>query len=228
MPISAITPPIRRCTSRYPYDSEKDFAAVSILGVVPYVVATSLPVSALQEFVALAKKKPGEFIYGGPSGSVNHLLGVMINSVAGIDVRYIPYKLAIDATYDTAAGRIQIAYTSATAAMPLVRAGKMRALAVTTARRSAAMPDVPTVAESGYPGFDVAPWFGILVRAGTPAAVIRKISADVNQLLALKEITDRFGGAEPLITTPEQFARILHDDTVKWGKLIRDFGVTSE
>jgi len=211
-----------------PYDHERDFATVCVLGVVPYVAVSSLPVSGLQEFISLAKNNPGTLMYGGPTGSVNHLIGAMLNSAAGVNVRYIPYKLAIDAVIDSAAGRISIAYTSVTAAASYVRSNKLRALAITSARRTAVMPDVPTVAELGYPGFDVAPWFGILVRSGTPTAIIQKINTDVNRLLGMKEISDRFAGAEPLITTSEQFGKILKDDTIKWGKMIKELGLNAE
>ena len=213
-----------------PFDPAKDFAAVATLGVVPYVVVvnSSLPVANLQELIALAKKTPNQLIYGGPNGSVNHLLGVMLNSMAGIDMRYVPYKVTIDAVIDTVAGRIQVCYGSSVAVIPFIRSGKLRALAVTSAQRSKSLQAIPTIAESGYPDFDVAPWFGILVRAGTPTALIRKINADVNKLLMQKEVVDRFAGAEPLITTPEQFAQIVRDDIVKWAKVIKDAGIRAE
>ena len=213
-----------------PFDPVKDFAAVATLGAVPYVLVVnpSLPAKTVQELVALAKKEPGQLIFGGPNGSVNHLLGVMMNSRAGMDTRYVPYKVMIDAVIDTAGGRIQLAYGSSVAVIPFIRSGKLRALAVTSGRRSDALREVPTVAESGFPDFDVTPWFGILVRACTPVALIRKINADVNKLLVQKDVIDRFAGAEPLVTTPEQFQKIVRDDMVKWAQVIKDAGIRAE
>ena len=217
---------------KLPYDTNKDLTAVATLGTLPFVliVGNGLPAAGLQELIALAKQQPGKLTYGAPNGSVNHLLGVMVNAAAGVNMLFVPYRSPTDALTDTVSGRIQLAYSSAALAMPFVRAGKARVLAVSAARRSNALPEVPTIAESGVPGFDVNPWFGLFVRAGTAAPVVGKINSTVNTLLTQKDIIERFAlvGAEPLINTPEQFAKIARDDVVKWAKVVKDAGVAVE
>ncbi len=188
------------------------------------IVNNNLPVRNVQELIALAKAKPGGLSYGSAgSGSVNHLLGVMLNSLGGVNIVHVPYRGAAAALTDTMSGQVQMYYASMPSVVQHVRAGAVRALAVTSAARSEALKDVPTVAESGFPGFDVNPWFGILVPAGTPAPVINKINADVNRMLAQKDVIDRFTN---LATPPAQFARIAHADIVKWAKVVRESGAT--
>jgi len=216
---------------KLPFDPDRDFAPVATLVTLPFVVIVNnnLPVKNVQELIALAKTKPGGLSYGSAgSGSVNHLLGVMLNSLGGVNIVHVPYRGAAAALTDTMSGQVQMYYASMPSVVQHVRAGAVRAIAVTSAARSDALKDVPTVAESGFPGFDVNPWFGILVPAGTPAAVIGKINGDVNQMLAQKDVIDRFTnlGAVPFATTPAQFSRIAHDDIVKWAKVVRESGAT--
>jgi len=216
---------------KLPFDPDRDFAPVATLATLPFVVIVNnnLPVKNVQELIALAKTKPGGLSYGSAgSGSVNHLLGVMLNSLGGVNIVHVPYRGAAAALTDTMSGQVQMYYASMPSVVQHVRAGAVRAIAVTSAARSDALKDVPTIAESGFPGFDVNPWFGILVPAGTPAAVIGKINSDVKQMLAQKDVTDRFTnlGAVPFATTPAQFSRIAHDDIVKWAKVVRESGAT--
>jgi len=216
---------------KLPFDPDRDFAPVATLATLPFVVIVNnnLPVKNVQELIALAKTKPEGLSYGSAgSGSVNHLLGVMLNSLGGVNIVHVPYRGAAAALTDTMSGQVQMYYASMPSVVQHVRAGAVRAIAVTSAARSDALKDVPTVAESGFPGFDVNPWFGILVPAGTPAAVIGKINGDVNQMLAQKDVIDRFTnlGAVPFSTTPAQFSRIAHDDIVKWAKVVRESGAT--
>ena len=216
---------------KLPFDPDRDFAPVATLATLPFVVIVNnnLPVKNVQELIALAKTRPGGLSYGSAgSGSVNHLLGVMLNSLGGVNIVHVPYRGAAAALTDTMSGQVQMYYASMPSVVHHVRAGAVRAIAVTSAARSDALKDVPTVAESGFPGFDVNPWFGILVPAGTPAAVIGKINGDVNQMLAQKDVIDRFTnlGAVPFSTTPAQFSRIAHDDIVKWAKVVRESGAT--
>ena len=216
---------------KLPFDPDRDFAPVATLATLPFVVIVNnnLPVKNVQELIALAKTKPGGLSYGSAgSGSVNHLLGVMLNSLGGVNIVHVPYRGAAAALTDTMSGQVQMYYASMPSVVQHVRAGAVRAIAVTSAARSDALKDVPTIAESGFPGFDVNPWFGILVPAGTPAAVIGKINGDVNQMLAQKDVIDRFTnlGAVPFSTTPAQFSRIAHDDIVKWAKVVRESGAT--
>jgi tripartite-type tricarboxylate transporter receptor subunit TctC len=216
---------------KLPFDPDRDFAPVATLATLPFVVIVNnnLPVKNVQELIALAKTKPGGLSYGSAgSGSVNHLLGVMLNSLGGVNIVHVPYRGAAAALTDTMSGQVQMYYASMPSVVQHLRAGAVRAIAVTSAARSDALKDVPTIAESGFPGFDVNPWFGILVPAGTPAAVIGKINGDVNQMLAQKDVIDRFTnlGAVPFSTTPAQFSRIAHDDIVKWAKVVRESGAT--
>ena len=213
-----------------PFDAVKDFAAVAMLGVVPYVLVVNpaLPVKNVKELVELARQKPGELTYGGPTGSMNQLMGVMLNTSTGVKMLFVPYKVMRDATLDTVAGRIHSCYSSAVVSVPLVKSGKLRALAMTSGRRSAMLPDVPTIAESGVPGFDVTPWFGILVRTGTPPATIKEINSAVNDLLGQKDVAEKFAGAEPNPITPLEFEKIIREDMVRWGKVIKDAGVVAE
>ena len=169
---------------KLPFDPDRDFAPVATLATLPFVVIVNnnLPVKNVQELIALAKTKPGGLSYGSAgSGSVNHLLGVMLNSLGGVNIVHVPYRGAAAALTDTMSGQVQMYYASMPSVVQHVRAGAVRAIAVTSATRSDALKDVPTIAESGFPGFDVNPWFGILVPAGTPAAVIGKINGDVNR-----------------------------------------------
>jgi tripartite-type tricarboxylate transporter receptor subunit TctC len=148
--------------------------------------------------------------------------------MAGINITHVPYKGSTQALTDTISGQVHLYYASMPSVVAHVRAGAVRALAVTSAKRSDALKDVPTIAESGFPGFDVNPWFGILAPAGTPAAVVKKINADVNRMLTQKDVIDRFTGqgAVPFATTPEQFAQIAHADIVKWAKVVKESGAT--
>jgi tripartite-type tricarboxylate transporter receptor subunit TctC len=216
---------------KLPFNPDRDFAPAATLATLPFVVIVNnnLPVKNLQELIALAKTKPGGLSYGSAgSGSVNHLLGVMLNSLGGVNIVHVPYRGAAAALTDTMSGQVQLYYASMPSVVQHARAGAVRALAVTSAARSDALKDVPTVAESGFAGFDVNPWFGILVPAGTPAGVINKINADVNRMLAQKDVIDRFTnlGAVPFATTPAQFARIAHEDIVKWAKVVGESGAT--
>ena len=214
-----------------PFNPDRDFAPMATLATLPFVVIVNnnLPAKNIPELMALAKAKPGGLSYGSAgSGSVNHLLGVMLNSLGGVNVVHVPYRGAAAALTDTMSGQVQMYYASMPSVVQHVRAGAVRAIAVTSARRSDALKDVPTVAESGFPGFDVNPWFGILAPTGTPAAIVKKINADVNQMLAQKDVIDRFTnlGAVPFATAPEQFAKIARDDIVKWAKVVKASGAT--
>ncbi len=216
---------------KLPFNPDKDFAPMATLATLPFVVIVNnnLPVKNVAELIALAKTKPGGLSYGSAgSGSVNHLLGVMLNSLGGVNIVHVPYRGAAAALTDTMSGQVQMYYASMPSVVQHVRAGSVRAIAVTSAKRSDALKDVPTVAESGFSGFDVNPWFGILAPAGTPAATVKKINTDVNQMLAQKDVIDRFAnlGAVPFATTPEQFSKIARDDIVKWAKVVKESGAT--
>ena len=212
-----------------PYDAINDFQPVATLAVVPFVLAVNpkFPAKNMGEFLALVREKPGEVNYGSAgNGSVNHLLGEMLNSAARIKLVHVPYKGAAPAITDLIGGRIQAVFSSMPSIIQHMREGSVRALAVTSAKRSAAAPDLPTIAESGVAGFDVNPWFGVLAPARTPMPIVRQINADIAAVVKDKDTQTRFEaqGAAPLLTTPEQFLEMLRADVAKWGAVVKASG----
>jgi tripartite-type tricarboxylate transporter receptor subunit TctC len=213
------------------WDPQKSFTPLATLASVPFVVAVHapLPVKNIGDLVALARARPGEVRFGSAgNGTVNHLLGPMLASAAKVQLTHIPYKGAAGAITDTLSGQVQFTFTSMPSVIGHLKAGSLRAVAVTSGRRAALLKDVPTIAESGFPGFDVTPWFGVLGPAGMPEAVVTRINTDINRLLASRETVDRFAsqGAEPLVTTPAQFARIIAADVALWSRIVRETGAT--
>ncbi len=213
------------------WDPQKSFTPLATLASVPFVVAVHgpLPVKSVGDLVALARAKPGEVRFGSAgNGTVNHLLGPMLASAAKVQFTHIPYKGAAGAITDTLSGQVQFTFTSMPSVIGHLKAGSLRAIAVTSGRRAALLKDVPTIAESGFPGFDVTPWFGILGPAGMPLPVVTRINADINRLLASREIVERFAaqGAEPLVTTPAQFGAIIAADVSLWSRIVRETGAT--
>jgi len=212
-----------------PYDPYKDFAPVATLATVPFalVVNQNFPPRSVAELVTHAKGNAGAVNFGSAgNGSLNHLLGEMVNMNQGIRLVHVPYKGAAGALTDTIAGQIQMTFSSLPSVAGHIRSDKLRALAVTGSRRSPAFPNVPTFAESGLAGFEISPWFGLLAPAGTPAAVVRKVNADIAEVLHDKETMEKFAGAgaEPYTTTPEQFARVLQEDIQKWAQVVKTSG----
>jgi tripartite-type tricarboxylate transporter receptor subunit TctC len=212
-----------------PYDPYKDFATVATLATVPFalVVNQAFTPKTVPELVAYAKANTGPVNFGSAgNGSLNHLLGEMFNMSQGVKLVHVPYKGAAGALTDTIGGQIQMTFTSLPSVAGHIRSDRLRALAVTGSRRSAAFPAVPTFAESGLAGFEISPWFGLLAPAGTPAAVVRKINADVAEALRDKDLQDKFAaaGADPYVTTPEQFGRVLQDDIQKWSQVVKASG----
>ena len=209
------------------FNIEKDFVPVATVATLPFVAVTNLnlPAKTFQELVTLANKSPVFFGSAG-NGSVNHLLGEMVNSMAGTKLQHVPYKGAGPALQDLLGGQIQVVFTSLPSVAGFIRNGQVQPLAVTSAQRVPSFKDIPTIAESGYPGFDVTPWFGLMAPAATPVEVIRKINADLREVLSSKDVVDKFAaqGAEPLITTPAQFAAIVKADVTKWSALVKSSG----
>ena len=216
---------------KMPFDTVKDFQTVATLAVTPFILIVNpkLPAENFAEFLALAKAKPGTLTYASSgNGSVNHLLGEMVKSETGISMLHVPYRGVAPAITDVIGGQVDAAFSSVPSVLQMIRGGNVRALAVSSARRIAAAPEIPTIAESGLPGFDVNPWWGILAPAGTDMAIVRKINSDVADILRSKEMIDFLAtqGAEPLVTSPEDFLGILQADLVKWAKVVKDAGVT--
>jgi tripartite-type tricarboxylate transporter receptor subunit TctC len=216
---------------KLPFDTIKDFQTVATLAVTPFIliVRPTLPAKNLAEFIALAKAKPGTLTYASSgNGSVNHLLGEMLKADTGISMLHVPYRGVAPAITDVMGGQVDAAFSSVPSVLQMILGGSVRAVAVSSARRVAIAPEIPTIAESGIPGFDVNPWWGILAPAGTDMAIVRKINSDVASVLRSKEMIDFLAtqGAEPLITSPEEFLAILQADVVKWAKVVKDAGVT--
>ena len=211
------------------WDPVKDFVAVATLAAVPFVVVVNpnLAVYTTQELIASAKGASGKLTYSSAgNGSVNHLLGEMFNSAAGVKMTHIPYKGAGPALADLIGGQVQVSFTSMPSVIGHIKAGKLRAIAVTSGARSDALPELPTLAESGLAGFDVYPWFGLFAPAATPAAIVGQLNREINELLATPDVRARFAGqgAVPMATTPAEFAALLKQDIEKWAKVVKDSG----
>jgi len=216
---------------KIPFDSVNDFQTIATLASTPFVliVHPKLPAKNLAEYVALARARPDALTYASSgNGSVNHLLGEMLKTEAGIKMLHVPYRGVAPAITDVIGGQVDSAFSSVPSVLQMVQTDKVRALAISSAQRIAAAPEIPTIAESGFPGFDVNPWWGILAPAGIDVAIVRKINEDVADILRTKEMIDFLAaqGAEPLITSPEAFLKILEADVVKWAKVVKSAGVT--
>jgi tripartite-type tricarboxylate transporter receptor subunit TctC len=216
---------------KIPFDSVKDFQTIATLASTPFVliVHPKLPAKDLAEYVALARARPDALTYASSgNGSVNHLLGEMLKTEAGIKMLHVPYRGVAPAITDVIGGQVDSAFSSVPSVLQMVQTDKVRALAISSAKRVAAAPEIPTIAESGFPGFDVNPWWGILAPAGIDVTIVQKINEDVANILRTKEMIDFLAaqGAEPLITSPEAFLKILEADVVKWAKVVKSAGVT--
>ncbi|MBK9135596.1 MAG: tripartite tricarboxylate transporter substrate binding protein [Betaproteobacteria bacterium] len=214
---------------KLPFDTERDFAPVASLATLPFVVVARPNASfkTVGELVAEAGKR--QLTYGSAgNGSVNHLLGVMFNGAAGSKLMHIPYKGAAPAMQDLMGGQIDLVFTSLPSVASHIKQGTLAAIALTSAKRSPSFAGIPTIAESGYRDFDVNPWFGLFAPAKTPAAVVRKINADINELLASKDVVEKFGavGAEAFATDPAQFGALVHADIAKWTQVVKASGAT--
>ena len=216
-----------------PWNPVKDFTAVAHVAWSPVIIATSAnsKYKTLADVVAAAKAAPDTITYGSPgNGTTIHLAGDQFEKAAGIKLRHVPYKGSNPALMDALAGNVDLLVSSVPSAMAQVKAGKLRPLAVTSAKRSTSLPDVPTVAESGFKGFDMSTWYGLLMPAGTPVAVVTQMNGAVNKLLATPEMQKAIQdqGAEPLAMTPEAFTQQLQRDYQGMEKIVRDAGVKIE
>ena len=212
------------------FDAVKDFEAVSLVAMVPniFVVNNSLPAKDVREFIAYAKANPGKLNYGSPgNGSTAHLSMELFKSMTGIQMVHIPYKGSAGVLADLIGGQIVATMDNMPPYLPQVKAGKIRALAVSPAKRSAAAPDIPTVAESGVPGYDSGAWFGLVAPAHTPKDVVNKLSRETARILQLGDVRARLTdlGAEPVGGTPEQFAAHIKSEIAKWAKVIKEANV---
>ena len=219
--------------SKLSFDPQKDFVPVGMVTVMPLFVAVpaTLPVTSLKELVALAKAKPGALSYGSSGvGGTSHLAVELFKSVAGVDIVHVPYKGTAAAVADILTGNIQLIFDAYATSAPQVKAGKMRFLAVGTAKRSSLEPALPTVAESGYPGFDASFWCVIVAPTGTPKDVVARLNTELNKVMALPDVRERLAGLamEPLSGTPEQAAAFIRSEDVKWAKVVKDSGAKAD
>ena len=211
---------------KLPYDSVRDFAAVTQIGSAPFLLVCnpSLPVKNVKDLIALAKAKPSQLSYASTgSGGSAHLMGEMLKSTAGVDMAHIPYKGLAPGLTDVLAGQVSCTFGSQVAVGAHIKSGRLRALAITSSVRSKAAPEVPTVAESGYPDYNGTGWWGILVPAATAKPVVAKINTDVVRLLHAPEVRERLlsQGVEIAATTPEQFTKFIPEEIVRWGKAVK-------
>ena len=214
---------------KMPFDAQKDFAPITLVAVTPnvLVVNPSLPVHSVKELIAYAKANPGKLSFGsGSIGSAGHLAGELFKVDAGVDMVHVPYKGAAPAMQGLLAGDTQLMFDNLASAMSQVKAGKLRALAVTTAERSKLAPELPTMAEAGLPGFDISTWYGLLAPAGTPPDIVTKWNADVTAMLRTPDMRERLRaqGAEPAPDTPAEFARFVATAAAKYARIVKTSG----
>jgi tripartite-type tricarboxylate transporter receptor subunit TctC len=222
-PSLAISPSLY---SKLNYDPVKDLAPIGLVATVPNVMITNPAVEAknLQEFIALARSRPGAMNYGsGGAGTSNHLAGELFNIVTGAKLVHVPYKGVNLAMQGVLAGEIQLVFIGIPAALPHIKAGKLRPLALVAPQRSPALPEVPTVAEAGLKDFEVTTWYGIMTPAGTPRPIVSRLNAELVKIMHTPEVKERLAGmaTDPLTSTPEEFAAYLKQEIAKWGDVVR-------
>jgi tripartite-type tricarboxylate transporter receptor subunit TctC len=216
--------------AKLPYNPQKDLQPIGLVASAPLVIVvpSQSAYKTLADLVAAAKAKPGEVNFASPgNGTVAHLTGEQFQRTAGIKFQHVPYKGANQALTDVISGQVQLYVSSVPSVLQQIRTGKLRPLAVTSAKRVDDIPQTPTVGESGYQGFDAITWFGFLAPAGTPKDIVARLNAEFNKALQQADLRKRLGdeGADPLGGTPEQFAALIRDDMVRWGKTVKDSGV---
>ena len=216
-----------------PFDTEKDLAPISLVASTPslLVVGNNVAAKSVKDLIALAKAKPGQLHYATPgSGSSSHLGSELFKQAAGIDLQHVPYKGTGPAVTDVVSGQVAMFITNMPSVLPMVKANRLRALAVTSLTRTTLMPELPTVAESGIPGFEVIVWYGVFAPAGTPRPIISRLNQEIGKLAAMQDIKDRLAvqGAEVMISTPEELTQRVRGDLAKWGKIVRTSGIKAD
>jgi tripartite-type tricarboxylate transporter receptor subunit TctC len=216
--------------TKLPYDPQKDLAPIVVLADAPLVMVTGAtsPYKTLADAVNAAKTKPGTVNFASPgNGTVAHLTSELFQKAAAVKTQHVPYKGANQALTDVISGNVELYMSSVPTLLGQIKQGKLRALAVTSAKRVDDLPDVPTINESGYKGFNAVTWFGLLAPAGTPKDIVARLNAEFNKALQQPALRKRLGdeGADPVGGTPEQFASLIKDDLARWGKIVKDSGV---
>ena len=218
---------------KLPYDPVKDFAPISLLVSVPnlLLVHPSVPANSVQELVALARSRPGALSFAsGGSGTSSHMCAELLKSMTGIDIVHIPYRGPGPALQDTLSGQVNMYFDTIASTLPQVRAGKLRALAITSPARSSLAPEIATMAESGMPGYDVAPWFGALTRAGTPPEIVARLNAEMVRILNLPDVRATLAaqGVTIIAGTPDGFAKYIDQEIARWAKVVRETGAKAD
>ena len=220
--------------SKLPYDPVRDFAPVIHISSAPnvLVVHPSVDARSVNELIALARSKPGQLTYSSAgSGSSQHLSAEMFKTMVGVEMAHVPYKGGSPGAVAVLAGEVSLMFASTSDVVRLVRAGRLRGLAVTSARRIPALPDTPTMVEAGLPGYDATAWFGVLAPAGTPFEIVNKLNQDISRVLQLPEIAEiiaQQGSAEAIGGSPEQFGAFIRADIAKWAKVVKDAGAKAD
>ena len=218
---------------KLPFNVEKDFLPVTLAATIPQILVAnpSLPANSVKELIALAKANPGKLNYASPgTGSPGHLAGELFKIMSGTDIVHVPYKGGGPAVADVIAGQVQLLFVSIPAALSFVKAGKLKALGVTTVTRTGSAPEIPTIAEAGIPDYEVSSWFGALVPAGTPPAIVARLHQEFVKALASPEVKDALAqqGADALGNTPAEFDAIIRSELRKWAKLTQEAGIKAE
>ena len=219
--------------AKLPYDAVKDFAPITLVARVPYVlvVEPSLPAASVRELIDLAKSKPGKMNYASAgNGSTHHFCGELLKSMSAVDIQHVPYKGSPPAIAGLLGGEVSLMFANLTDIGSQLRSGKVKALAVTTAKRAGLLPEVPTLAEAGLPGFEIESWFGLLAPAGTPAAIVSRLNAETVKVLGRADVQQTLGsqGLELAPGTPEQFAAHIRSEIAKFSKIAKSAGIKAE
>ncbi len=219
--------------AKLPFDPVKDFAPVTLLAVAPNILVAhpSLPVKNVRELVAYAKANPQKVNYASAAvASLGHLAGELLNSSAGIRMQHVPYKGSGQAVIDLLAGQVQIMFSGMSSVMPHIKAGKLRPLAVTGAQRSPATPEVPTIAEAGYPGFEASAWYSVMAPAGTSKTVVMRLNGEILRALKIPEVKERLEnvGFELVGSSPDECGTYIRNEIVKWAKVVKASGIKAE
>ncbi len=216
--------------SKLPYDIAKDFVPVTMLATVQnvLVVGAAVPAGTVKDLIALSRANPGKLSFASPGlGSSPHIAGEMLKATAGIDMIHVAYKGTGPALTDVMGGQVTMFFSQMSSALPLIKQGKLRAIGVASLQRHPAAPEIPTIAEQGYPGFEAKAWYALFAPAGTPADIVHKVAADTTRALQLPDVRDKLSalGADPVGGTPEEFALRLRAENARWGDAIRKSGV---
>ncbi len=233
MATAGILTVIPNMNSKAPYSVERDFVPVTLIASVPsmLVVHPSLPAKSVKELVALARSKPGAINYASTgNGTLPHLAAELFKAQAKIDMVHVPYKGSAPALTDLLGGQVEVFFGNVLSVIPQVRSGKLRALAVTSVERMPVAPEIPTLAQSGFPGFEAGTWFGLMAPAGTPREIVNRLHAEVVKTLRLPETQERLAGqgATTVGNTPDQFAAYIRTESAKWAKVLKASGVRAD